>query len=315
MSLTQNQPSRYLGVSPEAARKHYDLPDDFFRIWLGPSLAYSAAKWEPGDTLESAQVRKMDYLVEQARIAPGQRVLDVGCGYGAELRRLLEDEQVGSAVGITLSESGAEWLRARELPRLEVRVENWADHRPAQPYDAIVSFEAFEHFARPGMPAWRKIRGYRSFFERCRSMIHPEGRLVIQTITWGHRFPIERQLLRDLYLATKNYPECNLAFLSEIIAASDGLFDLVALRNDFTDYSKTAEAWVANLDADWDRSVELVGPAKTQDFRRTMSTAVRAFAEGWFYLHRLTFQPVRKPTRPARHFLTNNVLGLGPGPR
>jgi cyclopropane-fatty-acyl-phospholipid synthase len=316
MSVIQSRSSGYRGVSVTAARKHYDLPDDFFRIWLGPSLAYSAAMWEKADdTLESAQVRKMDYLVEQARIAPGQRVLDVGCGYGTELTRLLEQEGIGSAVGLTLSQTGADWLRERGLPNLEVRVENWADHRPAQRYDAIISFEAFEHFARPGMSAARKIRGYRAFFERCRSMIEPNGRMLVQTISWGHRFPFERELLRDLYLATKNYPECNPSFLSEIIEASDGLFDLIAVRNDFPDYARTAQAWVANLDADWERSVDLVGGEKTRDFRQTMSTAVRAFSEGWFYLHRLTFKPVERPTGPARHFLINNVLGLGPGPR
>ncbi|GLY33537.1 class I SAM-dependent methyltransferase [Kineosporia sp. NBRC 101731] len=310
MALLQNPVNgRYRGVSVEAARKHYDLPDEFFRIWLGPSLAYSAALWQPGDTLEQAQDRKMDYLAEQARIEPGQRVLDVGCGYGTEVKRLLEKEGISEAVGITLSQTGADWLRARKVPGLEVRVENWADHRPVRPYDAIISFEAFEHFARPGMSQRRKIAGYRAFFEQCRSMIAPQGRLVVQTITWGHRFPLERRWLSDLSMAAKNYPECNPAFLSEVVAASDGLFDLVAARNDFADYSRTAAAWVRNLDADWEHSVDLVGLKKTQDFKQTMTAAVRAFASGWFYLHRLTFSPVEQPTKPARHFLVNNVIG------
>jgi cyclopropane-fatty-acyl-phospholipid synthase len=314
MSVSQQRSTGYRGASLAATQRHYDLSDDFFRIWLGPSLAYSSARWAAGDTLETAQARKVEYLIEQAGIQPGHRVLDIGCGYGYELTRLIEDCRIGAAVGITLSEAAVRWLRQRSLPQLEVRLENWIDHRPAEPYDAIMSFEAFEHFARPGMPGPRKVSGYRRFFQRCRSAIKPHGRLVIQTISWGHRFPLERQLLADLYLASRTYPECNPSFLSEIVAASDGLFDIVAMRNDFDDYSRTARAWVANLDADWDHAVELVGERKASDFRRCMSTAVRAFGNGWFYLHRLTFRPVARPTGRARRFLVNNVLGLGPGP-
>lgn len=314
MPVTNQRSAGYRGVSVAAAQQHYDISDEFFRIWLGPSLAYSSALWADGDSLEIAQTRKMDYLSDQAHVGSGGRVLDIGCGYGSELKRMIEDRDISQAVGITLSESQVNWLREREIPRLEVRLENWIDHRPAQPYDAIICVEALEHFARPGMSGIRKIQGYRKFFECCRKMLNPDGRMVIQTISWGHRFPLEMQLLRDMYLASTTYPECNPSFLVEILEACDGLFDVVMLRNDYDHYSRTARAWVANLDADWDRAVELVGYQKARDFKQCMTTAVRAFAEGWFFLHRITFRPLAKPSRPARRFLINNVLGRGPGP-
>ncbi|MEH6376131.1 cyclopropane-fatty-acyl-phospholipid synthase family protein [Streptomyces sp. KLMMK] len=299
----------YRGVSRDAAQKHYDVSDEFFRIWLGPSLAYAAGLWEDGaDTLEKAQLRKTDYLLGQAGIRPGHRVLDIGCGYGAEMQRMVEEYDVDSVTGITLSESAVEWTRNLAIPRTEIRLENWIDHRPAQPYDAIICVEAMEHFARPGMSGRAKTRGYREFFSRCRSWLRPEGRLVIQTITWGHRFPWDLDLLRGLYLASKVYPECNPSYLSELQAAGDGLFDLVALRNDFDHYARTLRCWLENLDADRRRAAELVGEKKARDFERCMTTAVRAFSEGWLHLHRLTFRPVPEPVGPARRFLVNNVL-------
>lgn len=307
----------YRGVSPAAAQRHYDVSDDFFRIWLGPSLAYSSALWaDPEnlgeDTLESAQLRKMDYLFGQAGIRPGHRVLDIGCGYGSEVRRLVDEYGIDQAVGLTLSQAQVSWLRAHPVPRFEVRLENWVDHRPARPYDAILSLEAFEHFARPGMSGARKVRAYRRFFEHCRAMLHPDGMMVVQTISWGRRFPLEPQFLRDLQLATTVFPECNPSFLVEIVRACDGIFDIVALRNDNHHYSRTARAWVTNLEADWDRAVGLIGPTRANNFKRCLNTAVRAFAEGWFFLHRITFRPVPRPSRPARRFLVNNVLGRGP---
>lgn len=302
--------SAYRGVSKGAAQKHYDVSDEFFRIWLGPSLAYASGLWEDGpDTLEQAQLRKTDYLLGQARIQPGQRVLDVGCGYGGEMQRMVEDYDVDSVTGITLSGSAVDWTRNLAIPRTEIRLENWIDHRPAQPYDAIICVEAMEHFARPGMSGRAKIKGYREFFSRCRSWLRPEGRLVVQTISWGHRFPLDLDILRDLYLATTVYPECNPSYLAELQEASDGLFDLVAMRNDFDHYARTLGSWLENLAADRERAAELVGEKKARDFEQCMTTAVHAFSEGWFYLHRLTFRPLPRPVKPARRFLINNVLG------
>ncbi|SDG22531.1 cyclopropane-fatty-acyl-phospholipid synthase [Sinosporangium album] len=306
----------YKGVSQAAAQRHYDVSDDFFRIWQGPDLNYAAAMWEDGDdTLEAAQARKTAYLIEQANVRPGSRVLDVGCGYGYELRTLVEKYQVAEAVGITLSEAGVDYLHKQDLPRCEVRLENYVDHRPRTPYDAIISVEAMEHFARPGLSGRSKIRSYRTFFERCHRMLRPDGRMTVQTITWGHRFPLNIQILSDLYLATSIYPECNPPFATEIMHACDGLFDVLELRNDRDHYARTAQMWVDRLRDDREHAAELIGRKKAMAFERCMGTAVQAFTEGWLTLHRFTFRPLPVRLRPARRFLVNNVLGRGGTPK
>lgn len=141
--------------------------------------------WEEGDTLERAQLRKMDYFVEQTRAAGAGRVLDVGCGGGALLRRLVETHGVERAVGLTLSQAQLDWIGGMGLPRTEVRLENWFDHQPAEPYDAIISVGAFEHFAsRLSRP--ERLEAYRAFFQHCHDWLRPGTRLGLQTMAVGH---------------------------------------------------------------------------------------------------------------------------------
>ena len=109
------QPIRLPGASAEAIRNHYDFGDDFFGLWLGPERVYSAALFEADDDLDAAQVRKLDHHIAAAGAAGKARVLDVGCGWGAMLRRLDQHAGVKHAVGLTLSTSQAAF--ARELRR------------------------------------------------------------------------------------------------------------------------------------------------------------------------------------------------------
>src|SRR5215216_2672301 len=118
------------GASSEAIQSHYDVGNEFYSLWLDPTLSYSGAMWEPGDTLETAQLRKIDFHIEQSGARGAERVLDVGCGWGGVLRRLVGAHGVEKAVGLTLSRAQAEWIAAFDIPNLEVRVESWSEHQP-----------------------------------------------------------------------------------------------------------------------------------------------------------------------------------------
>src|SRR5262245_33777912 len=111
-----NIPSPERGASPQAIQQHYDVGSDFYALWLDNTLTYSCALWLDADSdgdLETAQIRKIDHHIISARARRVERVLDVGCGWGAVLRRLVSDYGVRHATGLTLSVAQAEQIAAQ----------------------------------------------------------------------------------------------------------------------------------------------------------------------------------------------------------
>jgi cyclopropane-fatty-acyl-phospholipid synthase len=147
---------------------------------------YSSAMWAgtgTGTDLERAQERKIDFFASRVLPGPGpRRVLDVGCGWGWCLRRLAEAHRVTGATGLTLSRAQLDYLTEYPVPGADIRLENWNDHDPGEPYDAIFSFGAFEHFARDGTTGPQRIATYRRFFRSCMEWLAPGGRLALETI-------------------------------------------------------------------------------------------------------------------------------------
>ena len=284
----------YAGASPAAIQEHYDVSNDFYALWLDESMVYSCALWSgPADTLEAAQQRKLDYLIEGARAGGARRTLDVGCGWGAMLHRLVTGHGVQHAVGLTLSPEQARWIAERPDRRTEVRVENWVDHRPTEPYDAIVSVGAFEHFAHYGMTRAERIEAYRGFYLRCREWLPARGRLGLQTNIKGNNQRLDRQTVRDmLFIVDKIFPESVVPALDEVIAAAAGIFDVVSVRNDPDDYRRTCAEWLARLTDRRDRAVELVGAERTAEYERYLSTTVQHFERRHVGLARLIMEAV-----------------------
>src|SRR5262245_59284362 len=124
------------GATRAEIESHYDRGDEFYRLWLGDERVYSCAMWSEGAlTLDAAQMRKLRFHLDNLRLAPASRVLDIGCGWGALLRRAREEYSVERAVGLTLSE--AQWRACCDQPHTDVRLENWTAHEPEQPYDGV----------------------------------------------------------------------------------------------------------------------------------------------------------------------------------
>ena len=282
----------YLGASAEAIRSHYDLGNDFYALWLDPELVYSCALWEgPDDTLAAAQLRKLDYLIEGARAPGAARVLDVGCGWGGMLRRLTGTHGVRRGVGLTLSQAQADLLNASPDSRFEVHVQNWTDHVPAQPYDAIVSVGAFEHFADFGLTRAGKVAAYREFFVRCRDWLPPGGRLALQTNVKGNNTRLSRQSVRDLlFMADTIFPESEMPWPSEILEASERLLDVVAVRNDPDDYARTCRQWRERLLARRAEALSLVGEQAVADYDRYLAAAADGFDRRHLGLMRIVFE-------------------------
>lgn len=283
----------YRGAPAPAIRHHYDLSNEFYALWLDSELTYSCAMWEPGDSLESAQRRKLDYLVEGARAVGADRVLDVGCGWGSLLRRLTQRHGVGRAVGLTLSAEQAEWVERLELPGCDVRLENWVDHPARERYDAVISIGAIEHFARYGLPAAERIAAYREFFTRCRAWLRPGGRLALQTNVKGNNPRVDRKTAQEMIFISKIvFPDSEIPRTSELLQASERLFDPVSARNDPDHYARTAQDWYERLRANRDAAVGLVGASRTADYERYLGAVAEHFRRRHIGLLRIVFEAV-----------------------
>ncbi|MFD5555296.1 class I SAM-dependent methyltransferase [Streptomyces sp. NPDC127068] len=283
----------YRGATAESIRHHYDVSDEFYALWLDPGMTYTCALWEDGDTLESAQARKLDHLIAGARAGGARRVLDVGCGWGSMLDRLVTAHGVEHAVGLTLSDTQAAHLERRNLPRTEVRVENWIDHAPEAPYDAIVSIGAFEHFASTGLPRAQRIAAYREFFARCRDWLPRGGRIALQSNVKGNNVRMSRQAVRDLlFICETIFPESEIPALSEIVESSERLFDVVALRNDPDHYERTCQEWYDRLRRNRAAAVSCAGETTVAHYERYLGATVTHFRDRHLGLARIVLEAV-----------------------
>ena len=272
------------GASAPAIRAHYDVSNAFYATWLGPSMLYSSGMWSAGDPpdLDSATARKIDYFATRVLPGPGARVLDVGCGWGGVLRRLADRHGVRAAVGLTLSPAQQEFIAADPVPDVEIRIQDWAAYAPPEPFDAIFSFGAFEHFARDGMTGLQRVERYRRFFGRCHEWLRPDGRVAIETIfhdgapdTAGMR---GRGPLGDSVLEL--FPESLCPHLSEVVLGFEPWFEVEILRSDPADFARTFRAWQVALRANRAAAKACAGADTVRRFRRYLAASEIQFRDG-----------------------------------
>jgi cyclopropane-fatty-acyl-phospholipid synthase len=261
------------GASGPALRSHYDVSNEFYRLWLGPTMMYSSARWAPsGDRrgLDHAQNAKIDTVAGWTRLSPGACVLDVGCGWGHTMRRLVAVHGAERVIGLTPSVEQFEYSTRRLEPGVDVRLERWEDHEPSGAYVAIVSFGAFEHFAPDGSRGPERIAAYRRFFARCFDWLVPGGRLALETI--GHDdapdtdLPLGRGPLGDAVLGL--YPESLCPHLSEVVLGFEPWFELEVLESAADDFARTTKCWLRNLHRQRTEAEALVGAETTSRFWR-----------------------------------------------
>lgn len=280
------------GASKAAISFHYDIRNDFFGLFLDSERCYSCAMYdEEPESLEKAQQRKLEYHIQQARASNADRVLDIGCGWGALQKRLVNLHQVKLAIGLTLSENQAEWIRSMGLPGVEVRVESWSEHVPTAAYDSIISIGAFEHFARPSIGRAARVAGYREFFKCCYDWLNPGRWMSLQTIGLG---AIDRGT-EGQFVSENIFPESDLPRLGEIADAAEGLFEVVSVRNDRADYQRTNREFRARLRNNWLAAATLVGEETARRFDKYFRLSAAGFHAGTTNLYRVTLRRIARP--------------------
>jgi cyclopropane-fatty-acyl-phospholipid synthase len=216
-------------------QEHYDIGDDLYSAMLGSSMVYSCGYWRSAETLDDAQRAKLELVCAKLQLERGQRLLDVGCGYGELAHHAAEHHGV-EVVGITVSHHQGEHARVRcaGLP-VEIRVQDYRE--VGGRFDRIVSVGMFEHVG---------VRNYRRFFEHVRRSLEPDGLFLLHTIGNLDANPSFNPWL-DRYV----FPGAMLPSASRIAAAIDGLFVIEDWHNFGTDYDRTLLAWHDNFEAAW----------------------------------------------------------------
>jgi cyclopropane-fatty-acyl-phospholipid synthase len=266
------------GASAEAIQYHYDVGNGFYSTWLDKSMTYSAALWPDVDfanfTLEDAQAAKLDWHINGLGLNAGDRLLDVGCGWGSLMHRAITSRDLSAAIGLTLSKEQASWIAANigDAP-ITVRICPWQEYADEKPFDAIVSIGAMEHFARPEMDRTKKVACYSEFFEFCSKNLRNDGRLSLQSITWMNIRPEqERESLPDHI-----FPESTLPHLAEITAAAEPWFHVIEMHNRPKDYSRTLRKWVENIRLHRDKLSDLHGAETVERYINGWGVFIIAF--------------------------------------
>lgn len=244
----------------ENVQAHYDLSDDFFRLFLDPSQTYSCAFFESEDmTLEQAQMAKIDLALGKLGLAPGMKLLDIGCGWGAAMRRAIEHYDV-DVVGLTLSKNQAahveELLNGIQTTRARrVLLEGWEQFH--EPVDRIVSIGAFEHFGHDRYPA---------FFRMAYAALPADGVMLLHTICgFDPRqaeelgIPLTFELARFIkFITTEIFPGGRLPTVAmvEQHAAATG-FRVTRVQSLQLHYARTLDLWAEALEAHRDEAIAM----------------------------------------------------------
>lgn len=277
------------GASAQSIQHHYDVSDQFYSLWLDDSMTYSCGLWEGDDEcLATAQRRKIDYLVSLSGAAGRDRVLDIGCGWGSAMHRLVTEHRVQHVTGLTLSATQARRVGELADPRMEVRICDWADFVADAPYDAAISVGAMEHFVKFGRERKEKVAAYRRFFEKCHESLRPGAGLALQTIGKGNVALDEQGLKDTLFIAQHIFPESDPPRLAEIMHAAEKLFEVRSVVNHREHYARTCSAWLEKLQAKRAEATALTSPEKVETYERYLEASIRQFRLGHANLYRIS---------------------------
>jgi cyclopropane-fatty-acyl-phospholipid synthase len=268
-----------------AVRYHYDMGNDFYALWLDQKMVYSCAYFPTGqEDIHSAQVAKLEHLCRKLRLKQGERLLDIGCGWGALVRHAVEHYDV-RALGITLSKAQAEHANAAIAEqglgeRCVVEVRDYRDLPPEPAFDKIASVGMVEHVGR------EQLKPYFSCVFR---LLHPGGLFLNHGITWVAE-PDQSGLSRLLprwdwregaFMDRYVFPDGDLVSLDMIIAAAESSgFDTRDVENLREHYAMTLRHWIRRLESSAAAIVGLVGERAYRTWRLYMSGCASRFATG-----------------------------------
>ncbi|HWS91935.1 MAG TPA: cyclopropane mycolic acid synthase PcaA [Mycobacterium sp.] len=263
---------------------HYDLSDDFFRLFLDTTQTYSCAYFERDDmTLGEAQIAKIDLALGKLGLEPGMTLLDIGCGWGATMRRAIEKYDV-NVVGLTLSENQAEHVQKMfdqmDTPRSrQVLLEGWEKFH--EPVDRIVSIGAFEHFGR---------QRYGRFFKMAYEVLPADGVMLLHTIVRptfkdarARGLPLTHEIVHfTQFILAEIFPGGWLPTIPSVeehaVAAG---FKVTRIQSLQLHYARTLDTWAAALEANKDKAVAIQSEEVYDRYMKYLTGCAKLFRQGY----------------------------------
>ncbi len=267
----------------QAISYHYDLSNEFFAHVLGEQMVYTSAIFDhPDEDLQVAQTRKLDLLCRKLRLKPGERFLDIGCGWGGLVMYAAKNYGV-QAVGITISERQAEWARAKILAaglqdRCRIELVDYRDVDEREPFDKIVTVEVIEHFGAKQFPV---------FFQKCWRLLRPQGSLLIQQITQADLTQMTGALEFNQHYIFPDGELVSMGF-TQGVAEKTG-FEVRDMEGIREHYCITLQRWLQNVDANHEALVRLTDEATVRVFRLHYSGSWRGFLNNVYSLHQTLY--------------------------
>jgi cyclopropane-fatty-acyl-phospholipid synthase len=277
----------------EDVQAHYDLSDDFFRLFLDPSQTYSCAYFERDDmTLEEAQQAKVDLALGKLGLQPGMTLLDVGCGWGSTLRRAIEKHDV-NVIGLTLSKNQAAHVQKTfdelDSPRTKrILLAGWEEFD--EPVDRIVSIGAFEHFGHDR---------YDDFFKMAYDVLPDDGVMLLHTITGltpqqmtERGMPLTFELARFLkFIITEIFPGGRLPSIEKVEDhSSKAGFKLTRRQSLQPHYAKTLDHWAAALEAHKSEAIETQSEEVYERYMHYLTGCANGFRVGYIDVNQFTLE-------------------------
>ena len=268
----------------KAIRHHYDVSDDFFGLWLDSRRVYSCGYFRRADdTLELAQEQKLDHICRKLMLRPGERFLDIGCGWGALVMWAASRYKV-RATGITLSENQHAYAKRkiREAglsDTCDVQLLDYRDLPENRPYDKIASVGMFEHVGRKNLPV---------YFGKIFRLLRPGGLVMNHGITLNAVGRGEVGGDIGAFIDEYVFPGGELTHISSVLAemSEQGLesWDVESLR---LHYARTLWHWVDRLEANRDAALASVGDKAYRIWRIYMAGSAHAFERGWMSIYQV----------------------------
>jgi cyclopropane-fatty-acyl-phospholipid synthase len=268
----------------KAIEYHYDVSNEFYSLFLGREMVYSCAYYRSAeDDLETAQLQKLDHILNKLALKPGERFLDVGCGWGALVRRAAS-KYGAIATGITLSRNQLEYARDRIhaeglADRCSVELLDYRDMPGDGMFDKIASVGMFEHVGLKNLP---------EYFGRLRTLLRDNGLILNHGITTSNPDNAWIGLGAGEFIDRYVFPGGELPHLSlllrEMALAGLEVADVESLRRH---YARTCHEWADRLESQKERAQSIAGDRRTRIWQIYLAGCAYGFARGWMSIYQV----------------------------